>query len=73
MSQTETMPARWWTAAACRDADTSAFFADGRGQLATALDYCQRCPVRAECLADARARGETSGVWGGVIFHKVRA
>jgi WhiB family transcriptional regulator, redox-sensing transcriptional regulator len=69
--ETMTRPPRWWTHAACANADVSLFFADGRGKLDQACAYCQRCPVAVDCLADARARGEETGVWGGVIFHKV--
>jgi hypothetical protein len=32
----------------------------------TAVDICQRCDMRAECLAQALQAGERLGVWGGL-------
>jgi hypothetical protein len=32
------------------------------------IAICNVCPSRAECLADARGRMETAGVWGGQDF-----
>lgn len=46
----------WRDRAACRDADPRLFEIDGAGQhpyAAEANTYCNRCPVRRECLADA--------------------
>ena len=63
---------RWWAHAACTDQPTDLFFADGRGRLAEAVRVCATCPVRRDCYQDARARGEEYGVWGGVVFHKMR-
>jgi WhiB family redox-sensing transcriptional regulator len=31
----------------------------------TAKAICEACPVRAACLAGAKARGERFGIWGG--------
>jgi WhiB family redox-sensing transcriptional regulator len=51
---------------ACRHADPDLFF-PGPGESADpAIAICAACPVRAECLALARANGERFGVWGGV-------
>lgn len=37
--------------------DTSEFYNEAR-------EICRRCPVKAECLADALARKERYGMWG---------
>lgn len=34
-----------------------------------ALAMCEECPVRAQCLQDALARGERFGVWGGRVLQ----
>ena len=44
------------------------FFAEQPRLLARAQQLCQACPVREACLADALARGEEHGVWGGKIL-----
>ena len=30
---------------------------------------CRQCPVRRQCADDAKANGETWGVWGGLDFE----
>lgn len=63
----------WYDEAACRDADTDVFFPSYRepAAVSVAKGYCYRCPVSAECLADAlaaeRKLGPTYrfGVFGG--------
>jgi hypothetical protein len=37
-----------------------------------AIAICNRCPARVTCLAEAEARGETMGVYGGKRFTKPR-
>lgn len=37
---------------------------------AAALLICADCPVKAQCLAEATARGELNGVWGGKVFDR---
>jgi WhiB family redox-sensing transcriptional regulator len=56
----------------CRGRDSAQFFhPDGeRGasrnrREATAKQLCRRCPVRAQCAAQALASREPYGVWGG--------
>ena len=50
----------------CRGAEPELFF-PGPGESADqAKAICASCPVRAECLALARANEERFGVWGGV-------
>ena len=56
------------TTAACRSASselTALFFSEDFEDLARAKSICARCPVARDCLADALARGEPAGVWGG--------
>jgi len=33
-----------------------------------AMEVCNHCPVRVECLDYAVADPHTSGIWGGVLF-----
>jgi WhiB family redox-sensing transcriptional regulator len=54
----------------CRTHDPELWFADSPADLERAKALCHACPVRAACLAAARARREYSGVWGGEIFHR---
>ena len=51
---------------ACAGADPDLFFPLPGESADPAKAICAACPVRAECLALARARGEQFGVWGGV-------
>lgn len=68
----------WIHRAACRDTDDpDQFFPVARPgapmhqpELTEPHALCQKCPVRAECLADALARGEEFGVWGGQDEHE---
>lgn len=57
----------WQQQAACRGLDPAIFF-PGRGDTPSvrrALDVCDGCTVRAECLAYAVDNGELAGIWGG--------
>ncbi len=53
----------------CRS-DPDLWFADTPAELERAKALCGDCPIRAECLAGARARREPWGVWGGEIFER---
>lgn len=62
----------WQLKGLCRGRDSAQFFhPDGeRGSSrdrreALAKSLCRRCPVRAECAAQALATREPYGVWGG--------
>src|SRR5690606_36354014 len=58
----------WQRYARCADAGTAMMFphdADFPG-IARAKALCERCPVRALCLAEAQERGERFGIWGGL-------
>lgn len=54
----------------CSTHNPELWFADSPADLERAKALCAGCPVRAACLAAARARREYSGVWGGEIFHR---
>ena len=59
----------WWQLAECRKApDRSIFFPENNGNQVTfrqATAYCDRCLVRAECLAEAVDDATLHGIWGG--------
>ena len=58
----------WREDAACRDADTDAFFPAPDDEVATAKAkaICAVCPVRESCLMFALSNREEQGVWGGL-------
>ncbi len=68
-------PLRWQEQALCRDADPELFIGEDirSGPLPTrieraAIAWCERCPVRQECLEYAlvtESRDMRYGVWGG--------
>ena len=63
-----------WKRAACHGADTEIFFAESPETLATALEYCHKCPleVKEACLEVAltaepqTGKGTLYGVYGGL-------
>ncbi len=71
----QTAARAWRDQAECRDVDPELFFpASQRGpthdaQVAAAKEVCARCPVRAECLAEALAR-IPYGIAGGLTGHE---
>jgi WhiB family redox-sensing transcriptional regulator len=56
----------------CRTEDADLWFAERPEQLGRAQRLCAACPIRRGCLADALARREPWGVWGGEIFQRGR-
>lgn len=54
----------------CQVQDADLWFADAPAELERAKRFCSDCPVRAQCLAGAVARGERWGVWGGQIIER---
>ncbi|TWE10026.1 WhiB family transcriptional regulator [Rudaeicoccus suwonensis] len=63
----------WPSRAVCRaGASPDELFAEGAAQQ-TAKIICQRCPVVAECLADALDNRTEYGVWGGMTERERRA
>ena len=69
---------QWMDKAACRGADSSIFMPSNRGPFdpvkkAEALSYCNRCPVRAECIDYALSFDITIGIYGGLTQQQRRA
>ncbi|MFZ4516447.1 MAG: WhiB family transcriptional regulator [Acidimicrobiia bacterium] len=65
------LPATWQQLARCRFVApemAARFFSDDPEEINAAKTFCATCPVRAECLADAIARREPCGVWGGELI-----
>ncbi|MBK7721058.1 MAG: WhiB family transcriptional regulator [Austwickia sp.] len=62
----------WPSMAACRSASPDALFVQGAAQQ-QAKQICTRCPVIAECLADALDHRTEFGVWGGMTERERRA
>jgi hypothetical protein len=61
----------WWAKARCNDGAatmTGLFFSEDPIDIARAKAICSKCAVRDLCLADAVARGEPCGVWGGELL-----
>lgn len=51
----------------CWSEDPDLFFAESPADVELAKALCTGCPLRARCLADALARREPWGVWGGEL------
>jgi WhiB family redox-sensing transcriptional regulator len=64
----------WRDRGACRSEDPALFFPGQGGARPTqvAMNICRGCPVRTACLAYAVDRGDSWGVWGGVLFERGR-
>ncbi len=56
----------------CLRGDADRWFAESPSVLEEAKSLCAQCPIRAECLDGALARGEPWGVWGGEILERGR-
>lgn len=65
-------PPKWTEGALCPQVDHDMFFPGKSGPTAQAQRICALCPVRVECLADALARNEQHGVWGGLSTRQRR-
>jgi WhiB family redox-sensing transcriptional regulator len=61
----------WAGDALCLTVDLDAMFVRGAAQQG-AKAICQRCPVIAECLADALDNRTEFGVWGGMTERERR-
>lgn len=70
--QRTTWVVEWTPLAACRTSAPEALFVQGAAQQQAKL-ICQRCPVVAECLADALDHRTEFGVWGGMTERERRA
>lgn len=62
----------WAPLAACSKSEPDALFVQGAAQQ-QAKQICLRCPVVAECLADALDNRTEFGVWGGMTERERRA
>lgn len=62
----------WAGQGRCVSDDPDALFVRGAAQQGAKL-VCQRCPVIAECLADALDNRMEFGVWGGMTERERRA
>ena len=51
----------------CWTEDPDLFFAESPADVETAKALCVSCPLRDRCLAEALARREPWGVWGGEL------
>ena len=62
--------ANWASKGLCNvlQLDRELFFPEGRRSPAAkkARTYCNVCPVREDCLAEALANPDTAGIWGGL-------
>lgn len=70
--QSTTWVEEWAPLAACRRSEPDALFVQGAAQQQAKV-ICQRCPVVAECLADALDNRTEFGVWGGMTERERRA
>ena len=66
------MQADWAGQGRCLSNDPDALFVRGAAQQ-NAKVVCQKCPVIAECLADALDNRTEFGVWGGMTERERRA
>ncbi len=62
----------WTELGLCAQTDPEAFFPEKGDSPRPAKRICHGCPVRSECLADALARDERFGVWGGLTPRERR-
>lgn len=62
----------WASQGRCVSNDPDALFVRGAAQQGAKV-VCQKCPVIAECLADALDNRTEFGVWGGMTERERRA
>jgi WhiB family redox-sensing transcriptional regulator len=67
-----TMRAEWAPLGACVTLPPDELFVRGAAQQQAKM-VCQRCPVIAECLAEALDNRTEFGVWGGMTERERRA
>lgn len=63
----------WVEQARCRGLEAERFFVRGAVQAKQAIRVCDRCEVKAECLAYALEHEVDFGVWGGLTERQRRA
>ena len=66
------LSADWAVQGRCVGSDPDAMFVRGAAQQDAKI-ICQKCPVIAECLADALDNRTEFGVWGGMTERERRA
>lgn len=67
------MSTEWKLDGLCRQVDPETWYPEKGGDARPAKQVCRRCPVVAECLADALEHEERFGVWGGLTFRERQA
>lgn len=65
----------WRVNALCLGLDPNTFYpaANDVAAIELAKSYCRECPVRSECLAEARANREPDGIFGGLTVEERKA
>lgn len=64
--------AAWRELGLCAQTDPDAFYPEHGGSATEAKRICAGCEVRDRCLADALARDERFGIWGGLSGYERR-
>ena len=62
----------WKDKAPCLNSDTNVFFDKYEEDLQSRPivdEFCQQCPFRKQCFADA-VSGKETGVWAGIYFEE---
>jgi WhiB family redox-sensing transcriptional regulator len=69
--ETKSNDIHWRLKAACQNSDPELFMPHSRftQSFRVAVEICQGCPVRSQCLDVAQQSRETTGVWGGILFQ----
>src|SRR5215211_95702 len=63
----------WRAEALCAQVDGDLFFPEKGESSVAAKRVCAECSVQSECLAEALARNERFGVWGGLSERERQA
>jgi WhiB family redox-sensing transcriptional regulator len=64
---------RWMSNAACKGNTEGDWFPEQPGRtpaIKLAMDICNRCPVKIECLEYAMIQPNLHGIWGGLSARK---
>jgi excisionase family DNA binding protein len=62
----------WRWSARCAQSDPDAWFPDNGAVPRSAIEICNGCPVRAQCLQWALTHDERFGIWGGMSERQLR-
>ena len=57
----------------CQEIDGELWYPESGGEsyaLRQAKEYCEECPVKAECLNFALVNNEQHGIWGGLTVRE---